>query len=193
MANERPIPAVSPSSPTAAPVVAPTATEAALAAAMQALAESNQKMTELMERQAVASEYALKNAPIRRKTMAEYLKEKPRKRLLHDTFQNGRPVNPKGLSQETLNKLDTIAPGTYAEGLLTVIRVKEGLNGLHTRIHIFYSNKHEDQKMAFYIKFPTFTAIVNTIINEMALLSIAPVLDAVADPVEDLELIAIAP
>jgi hypothetical protein len=121
------------------------------------------------------------NAPRRKKTMGEYLAEHPRKRLLHDTFQNGRPVNPSGLSQETLLTLDTFATGTYCDGLIDVVRIRDGAKGIASRIHIMYNNKSDAQKMEMYMRFPTFTALVKAVAADMAAQGIKPV----SDPVED--------
>lgn len=162
--------------------------EQQLAMAIAALATSQAQIAQLMERQADFNE---KNAIRRKKTMEEYLKEKPRKRLLHQVFQNGRDVNPSGLSWETIKLLDTLATGTYADGIVDVIRIKDGLNGVNSRIHIAYNNKHEAQRMQFNMRFPTFTKLVQDIAAEMVVLGIAPVKDAAADPIE--EIVEVAP
>lgn len=159
----------------AVPVVVPEPT----------LAQAMAKIAELMERQSAYNEFAIKNSPRRKKTMAEYLKEHPRKRLLRPVFQNGRPVNPRGLSLETIKKLDTLATGHYCDGLIDVVRVKDGINGVNSRIHIMYNNKSEMQKMEIYIRFPSFTKMVNDILADMAAQEIKPVLEAVADPIEE--------
>lgn len=184
---------------TTAPAVPST-----LEAALIALANSQSQIADLLAKQADYNAEALRIAPRRRKTMAEYLKEHPRKRLKHEVYQNGRLVNPAGLSRETIDKLDTLASGRYAEGMVQVVRLRDGVDGRSTRIHIFYSNKTLEQRMLFYMKFPTFTKLVNTIVDEMATLrgpvvednedptkrvyknqSYAPVYDTVADPVEE--------
>ena len=174
-----------PSRPTQSSAPAPSTTEQQLSAAMAALAESNARIAALMEKQSEYNAEALRISPRRRKTLAEYLKEKPRKRLLHEVYQNGRLVNPAGLSIETIKKLDGLATGKYADGMVDVMRIKDGVDGIATRIHIFYRNRSLEQRMLFYMKFPTFTAIVNAIANEMAALGIEPVVDKIADPPED--------
>ncbi len=121
------------------------------------------------------------NSPRRRKSMEEYLAEKPRKRLLHDVYQNGRPVNPSGLSEATLKKLDTFAQGKYCDGLIDVIRIRDGAKGIASRIHLMYANKSLEDRMTFYVKFPTFTALVNAVTADMAAQGIAPVYEAVED------------
>lgn len=165
-----------------------SAVEQQLAAAIAALATSQAQIAQLMERQADFNE---KNAIRRKKTMEEYLKEKPRKRLLHQVFQNGRDVNPSGLSWGTIKLLDTLATGTYGDGIVDVIRIKDGLNGVNSRIHITYNNKHEAQRMQFNMRYPTFTKLVQDIAAEMAVLGIAPVHDQPADPIE--EIVEVAP
>jgi hypothetical protein len=149
------------------------------------LAAAMAKIAELMERQTEYNEFAKQNAPRRKKTMQEYLQEKPRKRLLHAVYQNGRLVNPAGLSKETIQRLDTFATGKYCDGLLDVVRIKDGVDGISSRIHIIYNNKSIEQRMQFYMRFPTFTAIVDAVVAEMAARGIAPVMEKAADPIED--------
>lgn len=150
----------------------PTATETMLAQAMAALAESQAKMATLMEQQAAYNKEALKIAPRRKKTMPEYLAERQRrgagKQLLHDVYQNGRLVNPSGLSNETIKLLDTLATGSYCDGIIDVVRRREGPEGIGTRIHLRYNNGTIEERMQFYMRFPTFTKIVTDITNEMA-------------------------
>jgi hypothetical protein len=169
--------------PAAAPALPPMTTEQQLALALTALAASNTKVVELMEAQTAFNEFQKRNAVRRRKTMAEYLRQKPRKRLLHETFQNGRLINPSGLSLETIQKLDTLATGTYADGLVQIVRISDGPQGLNSRIHVFYNNRTPEQRMVFSMRFPTFTHLVNTVAAEMASRNIAPVNDPAPDPV----------
>lgn len=163
---------------------APASTEQMLATALAALSESNAKIAAMMERQAEFNEFAKQNATKRRVTLAEHLEKHPEKRLLHEVYQNGRLVNPSGLSWKTIQRLDGLATGKYCDGLVDVVRVKDGLNGINSRIHLIYSNKHEDQKMAFYVRFPTFTSLVNQIADDMAAHGIAPVQETAADPLK---------
>jgi hypothetical protein len=186
MSNEQKNQTAAPAAPAAAPAAAPS-----YETLLSMFVQSQQQIAQLLERQAAYNEEALKIAPRRKKSMEEYLKEKPRKRLLHEVYQNGRLVNPAGLSWDTIKLLDTLAPGTYAEGMVDVIRVKDGLNGVNSRIHIIYSNKHDAQRMEFNMRFPTFTKLVQTIAAEMAALGIKPVKDDVADPIE--EIVEVAP
>ena len=165
--NDRTIRSTDPDN-TATPVTAPSTTEQLLAQTLQALAQSNAKMTELMEQQAAYNKAALKIAPRRKKSMREFRKEHPEKRLLHEVYQNGRLVNPAGLSVETIERLDTLATGVYADGLLEVRRVREGKDGQNSRIHLMYNNKTQDQRTEFYMRFPTFKSIVDTVVAEMA-------------------------
>lgn len=158
-------------------------TEQMLATALTALSDSNAKIASLMEKQTDYNEFAKQNAPRRRVTMAEHLATNPPKRLLHEVYQNGRLVNPAGLSLATIKRLDTIATGQYCDGLVDVVRIKAGVNGLHSRIHIIYSNKSIEQRMVFYMRFPSFTKIVNDITDEMVAREIAPVNEPSADPV----------
>jgi hypothetical protein len=169
-------------SATPTPTATPSSTEQMLA---QALAQ----IAGLMEKQSDYNKFAQENAPRRKKSMAEYLQQNPRKRLLREVYQNGRPVNPKGLSQATIARLDTFATGTYCDGLIDVVRIKDGLNGINSRIHIFYNNKHEHQKYAFYMRFQTFTKIVDDVVADMARLGIEPVHEAVADPIEEIPVV----
>jgi hypothetical protein len=193
MANEQNQKPAASAAPSAAPAVVPTNFNmeqlfAMFAASQKQLADSQAQIAALMERQ---TEFNEKNAIRRKKTMEEYLKERPRKRLLHQVFQNGREVNPAGLSWDTIRLLDTLATGTYGEGIVDVVRIKDGLNGVNSRIHISYNNKHEAQRMQFNMRYPTFTKLVQDIAAEMKVLGIEPVNDAVADPIE--EIVEVAP
>lgn len=154
--------------------------------ALAALAQSNTKIAELMERQTEFNEFSKRNAPRRKKTLKEYLREKPRKRLLHDVYQGGRLVNPAGLSVATIQKLDTFATGKYCDGLIDVVRITDGPKGLNSRIHIMYSNKEIGQRMMFYMRFPTFTSLVDQVVADMAAQGIQPVREPAADPIEEI-------
>jgi hypothetical protein len=140
--------------------------------AIALIAQSMQKQSEFQEQLVAAT-------PKRRKSLQEFMAERPEKKMLHDVYQNGRLVNPSGLSSATLKRLDTLAQGTYADGLIHVIRVGAGLDA---RIHIMYSNKSLEQRMGFYVRFPSFTALVNAIADEMAAKGIKPVMDAAREP-----------
>lgn len=157
----------------------------ALAAQRYTLEEAISLIAQSMAKQSEFQEALVKNSPKRKKTMQEYLKEKPRKRLLRETYQNGRLVNPAGLSRETIEKLDTLAPGIYSDGLVQILRISDGVSGTNSRIHIMYSNKSLEQRMILYMRFPTFTKLVNAVAAEMAARGIDPVKDPVAAPVED--------
>lgn len=167
MANERPVPVPTNVATPEVPAAAPTYT---LEDAIKLIAQSMAQQTALQEQVA-------HNTPKRRKTMEEFLAENPEKKLLHETFQNGRPVDPSGLSASTLRLLDTLAPGVYADGLVSVARVTDGPNGINSRIHLFYSNKEMGQRMQFYMRFPTFTSLVKAIAAEMAANGKKPVMD----------------
>jgi hypothetical protein len=169
MASNTPTPAAEPAEP-----------KYTLEDAIKLIAQSMAQQTALQAQVAA-------NTPKRRKTMEEYLAENPEKKLLHETFQNGRPVNPSGLSAATIRLLDTLAPGVYADGLLSVARVTDGPNGINTRIHIFYSNKEIGERMNFYMRFPTFTSIVKTIAEEMVVNGKKPIMDESAVDLAPLE------
>jgi hypothetical protein len=159
-----------------------------LAAALALLAESQVKMTQLMEQQAAYNKAALRLAPRRKKSMGEYLKErndKGRSKFLpHIVYQNGREVNPSGLSPETINVLDTLATGKYCDGIIDVIRISDGPEGVNSRIHLCYNNGTIEERMVFYMRFPTFTKIVQDISAEMASRGIAPVVEKGRDKPE---------
>jgi hypothetical protein len=179
---------------TAAPAATPTveqllvATLAQLAQANQQNAESNARIATLMEAQAKHNDKILKIAPRRRKSMQEYLAEKKQKGQLkflrHDVYQNGRLVRPNGLSQATIDVLDTLNTGSYSDGAVDVIRIRDGVDGRNSRIHIMYNNKTIEERMMFYMKFPTFTKIVETIAAEMKARDIAFVNEVGQDPPE---------
>lgn len=151
----------------------PTSTEALLAQTLAALAQSNQKITDMMEQQAKYNQAALRIAPRRKKSMPEYLSERRKKRggdkfLPHLVFQNGRAVNPSGLSNETIGKLDTLASGRYCDGVVDVQRISDGIDGISSRIHLRYNNGTIEERMRFYMRFPSFTVLVTAIADEMA-------------------------
>ena len=182
MANDRIDQSEQPRRTSPPPPTAPMTTEQQLAMALTALAESQTKMAALMEQQGVYNRQALKIAPRRRKSMQEYLHQKPRKHLKHEVYQNSHLVNPKGLSQETLNVLDTLDSGTYCDGLVQVVRITDGVGGINSRIHIRYNNKSLEQRMMLYMRFPTFTKMVLDIAADMKALGRAPVNEVFNDP-----------
>jgi hypothetical protein len=145
------------------------------------LADSQVKMTELMEQQAAYNKAALRIAPRRKKTMAEYLRERNdrgvSKFLPHIVYQNGREVNPSGLSKETIATLDTLATGHYCDGIIDVVRISDGIDGVNSRIHLCYNNGTIEERMLFYMRFPTFTKLVQDISAEMITRGIAPVVE----------------
>lgn len=184
MANEQNKQAASAASST--PAVPATAAPAIPAAPgyeqlMAMFVASQQQIAGLLQQQAEYNKQALKIAPRRKKTMAEYLAKNPRKFLKHDVYQNGHLVNPKGLSQATLDLLDTLASGVYCDGMIRVDRIKDGVDGISSRIHIRYNNKSLEQRMALYMRFPTFTKMVNDIAAEMKALGVAPIHEKGAD------------
>jgi hypothetical protein len=188
MADQRPIPTPA-SNPTSAPAqAAPSATETLLAQTLAQLAQSNAKLTEMMEQQALYNKAALKMAPRRKKSMGEYLAERKKrgvvKFLPHLVYQNGRPVNPSGLSQDTITKLDQLATGQYCDGLVTVNRISDGVDGINSRIHLRYNNGTVEERMFFYMRFPTFTKLVEEIASEMQTRKIAPVVEKGMDAPE---------
>lgn len=160
-----------PAAQTSAPALS---TEALLAQALAQLTASNAKIAELMERQTEFNEFSKRNTPKRKTTMREFMKKHPQKRLKHPVYQNGREVNPSGLSQKTIDLLDTLATGHYCDGLVDVIRLQDGINGVNSRIHIMYNNKTLEQRMVLYMRFPTLTKMIEQIAAEMALLAGTP-------------------
>lgn len=174
-------------SSSAEPITVPTGTPD-LATALTMLAESQVKMTQLMEQQAAYNKAALRIAPRRKKSMGEYLKErndKGRSKFLpHIVYQNGREVNPSGLSVETINVLDTLATGKYCDGIIDVVRVSDGPEGVNSRIHLCYNNGTIEERMTFYMRFPTFTKIVQDIAAEMVARGIKPVIEKGRDKPE---------
>ena len=149
----------------------PQTTEQLLVQTLAALAASQTKMGELMEQQAAYNKAALRIAPRRKKTMAEYLRERNErgvsKHLPHVVYQNGREVNPSGLSKETIAILDSLATGHYCDGIVDVIRISDGIDGVGSRIHICYNNGTLEERMTFYMRFPSFTKLVKDIAEEM--------------------------
>ena len=157
------------------PAAAPS--EPSLTQVMAQLAASQTRIAELMEQQAAYNRAALRIAPRRKKTMAEYLKERHdrgvSKFLPHIVYQNGREVNPSGLSKETIAILDSLNSGNYCDNLVGVIRIADGPGGVNSRIHICYNNGTLEERMSFYMRFPSFTKLVKDIAAEMTARNIA--------------------
>jgi hypothetical protein len=154
------------------PAVAPSEQKYTLEQAIAMIAQSMQKQSEFQE-------LLVQATPKRRKSLQEFMAERPEKKMLRDVYQNGRLVNPSGLSTATLKRLDTLATGSYADGLVHVVRIGAGVD---SRIHIMYSNKTIEQRMAFYVRFPSFTALVNAIADEMAAKGVKPVIEPAREP-----------
>ena len=156
---------------TAPPGASPEPSEPTLTQVMAQLASSQTRIAELMEQQAAYNRAALRIAPRRKKTMAEYLKERNdrgvTKFLPHIVYQNGREVNPSGLSKETIAILDSLNTGHYCDNLVDVIRISDGPGGVNSRIHIVYNNGTIEERMVFYMRFPSFTKLVKDIAAEM--------------------------
>ena len=154
-------------------------TEQLLAQTLAQLTAQQAQMTKLMEQQAEYNKAALKIAPRRKKSMAEYLSERQKrgmgKFLPHVVYQNGREVNPAGLAQETIDLLDTVASGVYCDGLVQVVRVSDGPEGINSRIHLMYNNRSTEERMQFYMRFPTLTKLVKDIIADMKANGVEPV------------------
>ena len=172
----------------AAPVSVPSgsSTEQLLAQTLAKLTESQAQIAEMMQQQTRYNEAALRIAPRRKKSMGEYLAERQKrgatKFLPHQVYQNGRPVNPSGLSQETINTLDTLATGHYCDGIVDVIRISDGPKGINSRIHLMYNNGNDMERMSFYMRFPTLTKLITDIAAEMKANNIAPVIEKGQDP-----------
>ena len=170
-------------SASAAPTSTPSgsSTEQLLAQTLAKLAESQGQIAEMMQQQTRYNEAALRIAPRRKKSMQEYLSERQKrgaaKFLPHDVYQNGRPVNPSGLSPETIKTLDSLAPGHYCDGIVDVIRISDGPKGINSRIHLMYNNGNDMERMAFYMRFPTLTKLINDIAAEMEANGVAPVVE----------------
>lgn len=138
------------------------------------LSDVLERLTTLQEQQTRIARAQLKNAPKRRMTLKEHFKKFPPKYLTRPVYQNNRLVNPNMLSVEALALIDTIAPGRYGNGILTVARVGENDQ---SRIHLLYSNKTIEQRMAFYIVYPSMNALVEKVHAEMAQRGVQPVND----------------
>jgi hypothetical protein len=156
---------------------------------MSVLTSVLERLTVLQEQQTKIARAQLKNAPKRKVTIQEHFKKFPPKRLTRPVYQNNRLVDANMLSTEALALLDTLAPGRYGNGILTVARVGEVDQ---SRIHLLYSNKMIEQRMAFYIIYPSLNVLVEKVHAEMAARGIQPVNDppppfAVEDEVDDNE------
>lgn len=81
--------------------------------------------------------------------------------LKRPAYQNGFEVNPSGLSDETIDRLSKLIPGTYLGG---VVRV--AIDG-NDSIHLLYKNKTVEQRFANDRLFPSFTALIDKLWAEM--------------------------
>lgn len=132
-----------------------------VAAAILLLAEklggNQERLTETLE--------ALKSAqPARDVNFAdqEYqaaLRESTRE-LKRPAFQNGFEVNPVGLSDETIDRLAKLKPGTYIGG-----RVRVAVDG-QDAIHLIYKNKSVEQRFENERVFGSFSELVSKIWTE---------------------------
>jgi hypothetical protein len=80
--------------------------------------------------------------------------------LKRPAFQNGYEVNPSGLSDEVIERLANLKPGSYIGGVVKVAVEGES-------IHLIYKNRTADQRMALNAKFSSFSDLVNKIWAEM--------------------------
>jgi len=81
--------------------------------------------------------------------------------LKRPAFQNGFEVNPSGCSDEVIDRLSKLAPGTYLGGAVRV--AIDGNDG----VHLIYKNKTVEQRMANERLFGSFSELVNKIWAEM--------------------------
>jgi hypothetical protein len=138
------------------------------------LASVLERLTALQEAQTRIARAQLKNTPKRKKTMAEYRREHPRKRLIRPAYQNNRLVDAALLTPENIELLDTIAAGRYGNGILTVARVGALRD---SRIHMLYSNKDIEQRMTFYLTYPSLNVLIEKVHTEMTARGVQPVND----------------
>ncbi|OGT59085.1 MAG: hypothetical protein A3E01_06100 [Gammaproteobacteria bacterium RIFCSPHIGHO2_12_FULL_63_22] len=164
------------STPATQPASAPKySLEEAVALIAQSIAQQGEFQKQLV-----------KATPKPRTTLRDFLKKHPQKRLHHEVFQAGRPVNPAGLSQDTIDLLDTLdTRKSMCDGMVDVVRIRDGVGGANSRIHLLYNNQTLEQRMAFYMRFPTFTALVKALVAEQAAQGITPVHETSAAPVDD--------
>lgn len=122
------------------------------------------KQLEIQERQARATEALMANTPPRDINYGDQdYQERLRaetKTLTRSAFQNGFEVNPSGLSDETIDRLANLAPGTYLGGTVTVALANDA-------VHLLYKNRTPDQRMAFQAKVSSFSDMVQKIWAEM--------------------------
>lgn len=103
--------------------------------------------------------------PKREKTPDEHRAEKlardPRPKPNRPTFQNGFDVNPRGLSVDTIKKLDALKAGSYMGGKVTIQNVANG------GINIRYTNNTPDTRMELMALFSSFSDLVHKLYDEM--------------------------
>jgi hypothetical protein len=149
---------------------------------MSVFASVLERLTALQEQQTTIAQAQLKNAPRRKKTLNEYRAEKgPQKRLIRPTFQNFRLIDAHMLTWEAIEKLDSLAPGNYLGGL-RIARVGEGVE---SRIHLLYPGKSIEQRMAFYMMYPSMNKLADTVLEQMAKRGVAPIFEERPPVVDD--------
>src|SRR5262249_51906834 len=129
-----------------------------------ALIESANRQIELIE-------LLHANQPRKRKTSGDALIEMTRKQFKYPVFQNGIEAQPHGLSDDTLKKVATLAPGRYLSDVVQVVRTGRDSE---QRIFLFYDNSTIDKKMMLKSHFTSFSDLIDKIVKEMAARGIAP-------------------
>ena len=138
---------------------APATDATNFAALMQAQIDALKAQTAAHEVQTAAQLKALGRVKV---SYGDYPAANPEGNPLKPAFQNGREVNPSGLSDDTIKKLSLIQPGRYLGGLITVNQTASG------GVHFKYKSTTPDERMNFTMAVHSFSDMVAKISAEMA-------------------------
>lgn len=101
------------------------------------------------------------NAPKRKVTYGEVAAKNAPPKLMAPAYQNSKEVNPRGLSDATIQKLFEIPTGSYLNGLVRVHRRPD------LGIEFYYDNySSPDRRVAFMLAVRSFSDMVAKLHDE---------------------------
>lgn len=84
--------------------------------------------------------------------------------LTRTYFQNGIRLQRDQLTADAINMLNSLRPGSYADGLFQVVAVQDGIK--HSALDIRYQNKTIDERMQMKSAYPTFEHMLAAMLRE---------------------------
>jgi hypothetical protein len=126
--------------------------ESLMARAIERQADLSERLVESQERLAKAQEQLAHNQPVREITFADAEYQARLKaegfltQLEAPAFQNGKDIEPRGLSPDTIHRLARLAPGKYCGGRVEVI-----VDNRDQR-HLRYKSATPEERMRFYFE-----------------------------------------